>query len=203
MIRIKSQFLGNWISFQWRTLLFIAFINKQISFWILNLNEYLCVFLQSYHHWEGEGDDVDGPQRAEAGQDGQEQVVSRLGPVHSGFCDGTGLAGERGPWWARTNRAGPAAQTRPTVSVTARLSVKFGRHRGHCGRRVDPDGTDAVTWRRRSLQRMILISNNRFHPFTEFCLWGVLEKFEPRVRQGVRRNLDQLTNRWFESFPTF
>lgn len=119
----------------------------------------LCIcFLQSYHHWEGEGDDVDGPQRAEAGQDGQEQVVSRLGPVHSGFCDGTGLAGERGPGWARTNRAGPAAQTRPTVSVTARLGVKFGRHRGHCGRRVDPDRTDAVTWRRGSLQRRRILT---------------------------------------------
>lgn len=57
--------------------------------------------LKSYHHGEGEGHDVDGPQRAEAGQDGQDQVVPRLGPVYSGFCDGAGLAGERGPGRAR------------------------------------------------------------------------------------------------------
>lgn len=56
---------------------------------------------ESYHHGEGEGHDGDGPQRAEAGQDGEEQVVPRLGSVHSGLCEGTGLAGERGPGGAR------------------------------------------------------------------------------------------------------
>lgn len=61
----------------------------------------MFVVLESYHHGEGEGYNVDRPQRAEAGQDGQDQIVPRLGSVHSGLCDCTGLAGERGPGGAR------------------------------------------------------------------------------------------------------
>lgn len=48
----------------------------------------------SYHNGEGERHDVDGPQGAEAGQDGQEEVVPGLGPVQRGLCDGTGLASQ-------------------------------------------------------------------------------------------------------------
>lgn len=48
----------------------------------------------SYHDGEGERHDVDGPQGAEAGQDGQEEVVPGLGPVQWGLCDGTGLASQ-------------------------------------------------------------------------------------------------------------
>lgn len=79
--RVKTPFLGNKL----------LVIHALISI--------CCVFSLnfSYHHGEGEGYDVDGPQWAEAGQDGQDQVVPRFGPVHSGLSDCAGLAGERGP----------------------------------------------------------------------------------------------------------
>lgn len=57
----------------------------------------LAVLMQvcdSYHNREGECHDVDGPQGAEAGQDGQEQVVPGLGTIQRGLCDGTGLASQ-------------------------------------------------------------------------------------------------------------
>lgn len=52
---------------------------------------------KSYHDGESERYDVDGHQGAEAGQDGQDQVVPGFRSVPSDLCDGTGLAGERGP----------------------------------------------------------------------------------------------------------
>lgn len=101
--------------------------------------------VRTYHHREGERHDVDGDQRAEAGQDGEDQVIPGLGSVRSGLCDCTGLARERGPGGARHYRAGPAARARTAVNVAAWLSVELGRHRGGCGGWVGHVGGHAVT----------------------------------------------------------
>lgn len=103
---------------------------------------------RSYHHREGQGHDVDGDQRAEAGQDGQEQVVPGFGPVPGALCDGAGLASQRGPGRARRQRAGPAAQARPAVNMATWLGVKLGRHRGRCGRRLAHGESKTITWKR-------------------------------------------------------
>lgn len=61
------------------------------------------------HDREGEGHDVDGPEGAEAGEDGQDEVVSRLGGVHSCLRAGAGFTTQRGTRRTTSQRARPAA----------------------------------------------------------------------------------------------
>ena len=108
----------------------------------------------TYHDGEGERHDGDGPHGAEAGEDGEEQVVAGLlSAGEAALRDGAGPAGERGARRAHGQGAGAAAQPRALLLAAAGLGVqRLGGHVGHQRGRVARRRADAVTWRRRGTQ---------------------------------------------------
>lgn len=64
-----------------------------------------------YHDGVDKSHNVYGPHRAEAGQDGQQEVVFHFGPVQRGVCSDAGVARQRRSWreGSVANRARSAA----------------------------------------------------------------------------------------------
>lgn len=53
--------------------------------------------LSLYHDGVDKSHNVNGPHGAEAGQDGQQEVVFHFGPVQRGVCSNAGVARQRRP----------------------------------------------------------------------------------------------------------
>lgn len=51
-----------------------------------------------YHDGVDKAHNVDGPHGAEAGQDGQQEVVFHFGPVQRGVCSDARVARQRRSW---------------------------------------------------------------------------------------------------------
>lgn len=112
----------------------------------------------SYHDGEGESHDVDGPQGAEAGQNGQDQVVSGLRPVHGSLWAGAGLPGQRGSGRTTRHRPRPAARPRAVSSVFRGGGGGVPHHRA-----------DTVTWTDRREDIILFLLFCIFQTFRVFC----------------------------------
>lgn len=122
----------SWTARHHRTLQFRGFWKEQRGLILL------------YHDGVDESHNVYGPHGAEAGQDGQQEVVFHFGPVQRGVCSDTRVAGQRRPRreGGVANGAGSAAL--PGLSVMGVgdgvLSPWWGGDdwRGAAGSFVDP-----------------------------------------------------------------
>lgn len=103
----------------------------------------------THHHWEGQADDVDGPDRAEACQNSPYEIIIGFGSISSSVSGSAGLSSERWSRWPRKAQwPGAAAQPgAPVRMCVVGFDVLLTRRRRSGRTAVDRSRANTVTWR--------------------------------------------------------
>lgn len=102
----------------------------------------------THHHWEGQADDVDGPDRAEAGQNSPYEIIIGFGSVSSSVSGCAGLSSERWSRWPR-NTQWPGAAAQPGTPVrmcVVGFDMLLTRRRRSGRTAVNRSRANTITW---------------------------------------------------------